>query len=68
MKYVQYPEAGILQDDDEVLSRRRGIFKDFVKFAGKHLCWNLFFTIVRLLTKPAVLLEKRFQNRCYLVN
>ena len=67
MKHVQYPEAGVLQDD-EVLSRRRGIFKDFVKFAGKHLCWNLFFTIVRLLTKPAVLLEKRFQNRCYLVN
>ena len=61
MKYVQYPEAGVLQDDEV-------FFKDFVKFAGKHLCWNLFFTIVRLLTKPAVLLEKRFQNRCYLVN
>ena len=53
MKYVQYPEAVVLQDD-EVLCRRRGIFKDFVKFAGKPLCWSLVFNIVRLLCWPSL--------------
>ena len=25
---------------------KQGVFKTFVKFTGKHLCWNLFFNKV----------------------
>ena len=40
-------------------SVRESVFRNFVKFTGKHLCQGLFF---------ATLLKKRFWHRCFPVN
>ena len=39
--------------------------RNFAKLTGKHLCWILFFFSD---LRPATLLKKRFQHRCFLVN
>ena len=44
-----------------------GVFRNFAKFAGKHLCQILFFNKVAGL-KRATLLKKRFWYRCFPVN
>ena len=41
--------------------------KNFSIFARKHLCWSLFFNKVANL-RPATLLKKRLQHRCFPVN
>ena len=51
----------------EVFFEKRYSYKNFAKFTGKHLCWGLFFNKVVVL-KPATLLIKRFQHRCFPVN
>ena len=40
----------------------RCVPKNFTKFAGKHLCWSLFFN------KVSALLKKRLQHGCFPVN
>ena len=44
-----------------------GVFKNFAKFTGKHLCQSLFVNKVAGL-KLATLLKKRLWNRCFFVN
>ena len=46
---------------------KKGVLRNFAKFAGKHLCQSLFFNKVAGL-KPATLLKKRFWRRCFPVN
>ena len=48
-------------------SLKKEFFKNFTKFKGKHLCWSLFFNIDSGL-RPATLLKKRLQQRCFPVN
>ena len=48
-------------------SVKKGVLKNFAKFAGKGLCWNLFFNKAANL-RPATLFKKRLQHRCFLVN
>ena len=48
-------------------SLKKVFLKNFRKFSGKHLCWSLFFNKVSRL-RPATLLKKRLQQRCFPVN
>ena len=41
---------------------KRTVLKNFATFTGKHLCWNL------KALRPATLLKKRLQHRCFPVN
>ena len=41
-----------------------GVLKNLANFTGKHLCWSLFFNKVAGL-RPATLLKKRLQHRCF---
>ena len=45
----------------------KGVFRNFVKFTGKHLRQGLFFNKVAGL-RPATLLKKRLWCRCFPVN
>ena len=44
-----------------------GPLKDFAKFKGKHLCWNLFFNVVGDL-KASNVVKKRFQHSYFPLN
>ena len=46
---------------------KKGAFKNFAIFTGKHLCQNLFFNKVVGL-RPATSLKKRLWHRCFSVN
>ena len=46
---------------------KKGVLRNFTKFAGKYLCQSLFFKKIAGLT-PATLLKKRLWHRCFLVN
>ena len=48
-------------------SIQKGVYKNFAKFAGKHLCQRLFFHEVAGLG-PAALLKKRLWHWCFPVN
>ena len=48
-------------------SVRKGVFRNFAKFTGKHLYQSLFFYKVPDLS-PATLLKKRLWQRCFPVN
>ena len=48
-------------------SIRKGVLRNFAKFAGKHLCQGLFFNKVTGL-RLATLLNKRIWGRCFPVN
>ena len=50
----------------EVFSKK-GVLKNFEKFTGKHLFQGLFFNKVAAL-RPATLLKRRLQHRCFPVN
>ena len=41
------------------VSCKKGVLKNFEKFANKHLCWSLFFN------KVATLLKKRLWHKCF---
>ena len=55
-KKTEPATGGILQE--------KATFKNFEKFTGNHLCWNIFFNEVEGL-KFATLLKKRLQNWCF---
>ena len=44
-------------------SVKKGVLKNFAKFTGKHLCWSLQHNL-----KPATLLQKSLQHRCFPMN
>ena len=46
---------------------KKGVFENFRKFIGKHLCQSLFFNKVAGL-RPATLLKKRLWHMCFTVN
>ena len=46
---------------------KKGVYKNFAKFTGKHLCQRLFFNQVAGLS-AATLLKKGFWHRCFPVN
>ena len=48
-------------------SVRKGLFRNFAKFTGKHLCQSLFFKKIAGL-RPAILFKKRLWHRCFPVN
>ena len=56
-----------IRSSDGRRSVKKGVFKSFAKFSGKHLCWSLFFTKVVGLS-PETLLKMRLQHRCFPVN
>ena len=45
---------------------KKGVFRNFAKFTGKHLCQSLFFN--KVAGWPATFLKKRFWHRCFPVN
>ena len=45
---------------------KKGVLRNFAKFARKHLCQSLFFNKVAGL-RPATLLKKRLWHRCFSV-
>ena len=48
---------------------KKGVPKNFAKFAGKHLCQSLFLIKLQALDlRPATLLKKRLWRRCFPVN
>ena len=47
-------------------SKKQSPGKNFTIFTGKHLCWSLFNKVIGL--RPATLLKKRLQRRCFPVN
>ena len=47
--------------------RKRGVFKNLTKFAGKHLCQSLSFNKVAGL-RPEISLKKKLWHRCFPVN
>ena len=46
---------------------KKGVFRNFTRFTGKHLCQSLFFNKVAGL-RPTTLVNKRLQNRYFPVN
>ena len=46
---------------------KKEVLRNFVKFAGKHLCQNPFLNKVAGL-RPATLLKKKLCHRCFPVN
>ena len=45
----------------------KAVLKNFAIITGKHLCWS-FFLIKLLAFRPATLLKKRLQHRCFPVD
>ena len=45
----------------------KGVFKNFAKFTGKHMCQSLFFNKV-VGFRPGTFLKKRLWHKCFLVN
>ena len=45
---------------------KKGVFRHFANFTGKHLCQNLYFN--KVAGPPAALLKKRLWHRCFPVN
>ena len=45
-----------------------GLLKNFEKLTGKHLCQGFFFLMKLRTIKPATLLKKRLQRRCFTVD
>ena len=48
-------------------SIKKGVLKNFAKFAGKHLCHSLFFNKLAGF-RPGILLKKRLWHKCIPVN
>ena len=46
---------------------KKGVFRNFTKFTGKHLCQSIFINKIADL-RPATLLKKRLWHRCFPVN
>ena len=46
---------------------KKGVFRNFTKFTGKHLCQSLFFNKVAGL-RPTTLLKKEPWHKCFSVN
>ena len=46
---------------------KTGVLKNYAIFTEKYLCWSLFLNKVAGL-RPAILLKKRLQHRCFPVN
>ena len=46
---------------------KKGVLRNFAKFAGKHLCQSLFLNKVAGI-RPATILKKRFRHRYFPVN
>ena len=61
--YLTYPSEAVVQKR----FCKKGVVRNFAKFAGKHLCQPLFFNKVAGL-RPATLLKKRHWHRCFPVN
>ena len=49
------------------LLSKKGVFRNFTKFIGKHLCQSLLFNKVSGL-RTATLLKRRLRHRCFPVN
>ena len=46
---------------------KKGVFKNFVKVTGKHLCWSFFLNKISGL-QSTTLLKKRLHHKCFPVN
>ena len=46
---------------------KKGVFRNFAKFTGKHMCQRLFFNKVAVL-RPETLLKKSLWHSCFPVN
>ena len=52
--------TGFVQKQLPEVFCKKGVFKNFANFTGKHLCWSLFLITLEVF-KPATLL-KRYSN------
>ena len=57
----------ILRNSYQMCSMKRGVFRNFSKFTGTHLCQSPFFSKVEGL-RSATLLKKRLWHRCVPMN
>ena len=46
-------------------SMEKGVLKNFTIFTEKHLCRSLFLIKLKASLRPATLLKKRLQHRCF---
>ena len=53
---TQFTSEIMLQKQSPEVFCKRAVFKDFVIFIRKHLCWSLF--LIKLQTRPATLLRR----------
>ena len=63
--YLQ--DIAYLQERPPEVFNKKGVFRNFLKFTGKHLRQSLFFNKVVDL-RPVTLLKKRLWHRCFPVN
>ena len=59
--------VGLSRSSHQMCSIKIGVFRNFAKFTGKHLCQSHFLNKVAYL-RPATLLKKRLWRRCFPVN
>ena len=65
---MQYEEGGYHpQMQSPEMSYKKSVLKNFTKLSRKHLCQSFFFNKVASL-RPATLLKKRLQHKCFPVN
>ena len=64
---MKLPDAKLRSSCPEVFYKK-GVLRNFKKFAGKHLCQRLFFNKVADLAWPATLLKKSLWHMCFPVN
>ena len=50
---------GLFKSSYRRCSVKKGVFKNFANFTGKHLCWSLFLITLQVF-RPAPLLERYF--------
>ena len=48
-------------------SAKKGVIKNFANFTERNLCWSLFLIKLQAF-RPEILLKKRLQRGCFLVN
>ena len=65
-KFEWYRKTCYRSSRQEVICEK-SVLRNFKKFTGKHLCWNLFFNKVSGL-RPATFLKKRLWHKCFPVN
>ena len=64
---VTYLRRFLVRSSRPEMFCKKGVFRNFIKLTGKHLCQRLFFNKVAGL-RPTTVFKKRLWHRCFPVN